>query len=81
MIVRVFGMINEFSLYIVLVVTRWYRAPEIILSEPYNSAVDVWSVGCIFAELLNMIAENVSHYRLRRPIFPGQRWHSITRLF
>jgi mitogen-activated protein kinase 1/3 len=37
------------------VVTRWYRAPEVILSQPYNASVDVWSVGCIFAELLGMI--------------------------
>lgn len=38
------------------VVTRWYRAPELILlQENYTEAIDVWSVGCIFAELLNMI--------------------------
>ena len=29
------------------VVTRWYRAPELILQNPYNDAIDVWSVGCI----------------------------------
>ena len=35
------------------VVTRWYRAPEIILIEKeYGPAADIWSVGCIFAELL-----------------------------
>lgn len=35
------------------VATRWYRAPEIMLSfQNYNQAIDVWSVGCIFAELL-----------------------------
>lgn len=44
------------------VVTRWYRAPELLLScEEYTSAIDVWSVGCIFAELLG-----------RKPIFPGK---------
>lgn len=33
--------------------TRWYRAPELLFgSEYYTAAVDVWSVGCIFAELL-----------------------------
>ena len=32
--------------------TRWYRAPEIIMRLPYDSAVDVWSAGCILAELL-----------------------------
>jgi mitogen-activated protein kinase 1/3 len=55
------------------VITRWYRAPEVILCEPYDAAVDVWSVGCIFAELLGMIRENVSNFRFRRPIFPGER--------
>ena len=41
------------------VVTRWYRAPEIILLEKdYGPAIDIWAVGCIFAELLGMMAEN-----------------------
>lgn len=36
------------------VATRWYRAPEIVLgSNKYSKAVDVWSVGCILAELIN----------------------------
>jgi len=35
------------------VVTRWYRAPELLLGDSaYTSKIDVWSVGCIFAELL-----------------------------
>ena len=35
------------------VFTRWYRAPELLFgSKHYGSAVDVWAVGCIFAELL-----------------------------
>ena len=43
------------------VVTRWYRAPEIMLScQEYTYAIDVWSVGCILAELLG-----------RKPLFPG----------
>lgn len=38
------------------VVTRWYRAPEIILLEKdYGPAIDIWSVACIFAELLAMM--------------------------
>eukprot|EP00931_Biecheleriopsis_adriatica_P050667 TRINITY_DN29355_c0_g2_i1.p1 TRINITY_DN29355_c0_g2~~TRINITY_DN29355_c0_g2_i1.p1 ORF type:complete len:519 (+),score=90.81 TRINITY_DN29355_c0_g2_i1:70-1626(+) len=38
------------------VVTRWYRAPELILlQEAYTTAIDMWSVGCIFAELLGML--------------------------
>lgn len=36
-----------------LVVTLWYRAPELLLgAERYGTAVDMWSVGCIFGELL-----------------------------
>ncbi|XP_047341655.1 cell division control protein 2 homolog A isoform X1 [Impatiens glandulifera] len=43
------------------VVTLWYRAPEILLgSRHYSTPVDVWSVGCIFAEMVN-----------RQPLFPG----------
>ncbi|XP_061386285.1 stress-activated protein kinase JNK-like [Musca vetustissima] len=34
------------------VVTRYYRAPEIILGLPYNENVDIWSVGCIMGELI-----------------------------
>ena len=44
------------------VATRWYRAPELLLSmREYNESVDVWSVGCIFAELIR-----------RRPFLPGK---------
>jgi serine/threonine protein kinase len=36
------------------VVTRWYRAPEICLTDPHYSYVsDVWSIGCVFAEILS----------------------------
>jgi mitogen-activated protein kinase 1/3 len=54
------------------VVTRWYRAPEIIFRDhDYSAAIDVWSVGCIFAELLSMQKSSVpSHYQ-REPLFPG----------
>mmetsp|Transcript_4366 Transcript_4366/g.6154 ORF Transcript_4366/g.6154 Transcript_4366/m.6154 type:complete len:144 (-) Transcript_4366:836-1267(-) len=50
------------------VVTRWYRAPEIILSQPYSAAVDMWSIGCIFAELLGMMRENCADHRKRRSL-------------
>lgn len=44
------------------VVTRWYRAPEVMLArQEYTKAIDIWSVGCIFAELL-----------ARKPLFPGE---------
>ena len=51
------------------VVTRWYRAPELILlQEYYNAAIDMWSVGCIFAELLQTLEPN----RRPQPLFPGK---------
>uniref|UniRef100_A0A165ZQU2 cyclin-dependent kinase n=1 Tax=Daucus carota subsp. sativus TaxID=79200 RepID=A0A165ZQU2_DAUCS len=47
--------------YTQLVVTLWYRAPELLLgAKRYSAAVDMWSVGCIMAELL-----------LNRPLFNG----------
>ena len=55
------------------VVTRWYRAPEIILLEKdYGPAIDIWSIGCIFAELLDMMKENSPTYMDRKPLFPGK---------
>ncbi|XP_062116019.1 cyclin-dependent kinase G-2-like isoform X2 [Humulus lupulus] len=39
--------------YTALVVTLWYRAPEILLgTKEYSTAIDMWSVGCIMAELV-----------------------------
>lgn len=43
-----------------VVVTLWYRAPEVLLGEAYNSSVDIWSAGCIIAEMFQ-----------RRVLFPG----------
>ena len=44
------------------VVTRWYRAPELLLGlDQYTKSIDMWSVGCIFAELMG-----------RKAIFPGK---------
>jgi serine/threonine protein kinase len=52
------------------VVTRWYRAPEIMLAcQEYTKAIDIWSVGCIFAELL-----------ARSPLFPGEDYIAQLRL-
>ncbi len=51
------------------VVTRWYRAPEVILlSERYTTAIDMWSVGCILSELLSMQTRATN----RRALFPGR---------
>ncbi|XP_012538892.1 cyclin-dependent kinase 4 [Monomorium pharaonis] len=43
-----------------VVVTQWYRAPEVLLGCSYATPVDVWSVGCILAELCKL-----------EPLFPG----------
>jgi mitogen-activated protein kinase 1/3 len=54
------------------VVTRWYRAPEVILMlDIYTTAIDIWSVGCIFAELLSMMKANFATVFDRQPLFPG----------
>lgn len=54
------------------VVTRWYRAPELILLEKdYGPAIDIWSAGCIFGELLSMMKEHAPTYLDRKPLFPG----------
>ena len=43
------------------VVTLWYRAPEVLLgASRYSCPIDIWSIGCIFAELAN-----------KRPLFRG----------
>ncbi|KAJ6604923.1 kinase-like domain-containing protein [Mycena sp. CBHHK59/15] len=50
------GLMTEY------VATRWYRAPEIMLSfKMYTKAIDIWAVGCILAELLSGV-----------PLFPGR---------
>lgn len=55
------------------VVTRWYRAPELILLEKdYGQAIDMWSVGCIFAEMLGMMKQSAATYLDRKPLFPGK---------
>lgn len=53
-----FGLARAFGIpvrsYTHEVVTLWYRAPDVLMgSRNYSTSVDIWSVGCIFAELLN----------------------------
>ena len=62
--------------------SRWYRAPEVILAlDSYNYKIDVWSVGCIFAELLSMMQSNFSHFTEREPLFPGESCHLLSPMF
>ncbi|CAF1089601.1 unnamed protein product [Rotaria sordida] len=52
------GVLTEY------VATRWYRAPEIMLNaRVYNKPIDVWSVGCILAEMID-----------GKPLFPGKHY-------
>lgn len=61
------------------VVTRWYRSPEIILLErDYGPPIDIWSVGCIFAELLTMLKENAKSQFERKPLFPGTSCYPLS---
>ncbi|CCC68640.1 hypothetical protein NCAS_0B05560 [Naumovozyma castellii] len=54
------------------VATRWYRAPEVMLTAArYSKAMDIWSCGCILAELF-----------MKRPIFPGKDYrHQLMLIF
>ncbi|CAM9937830.1 unnamed protein product, partial [Bubo scandiacus] len=58
-----FGLARIYSCQMALtpvVVTLWYRAPEVLLQSTYATPVDMWSVGCIFAEMFR-----------RKPLFCG----------
>jgi len=61
-----FGLARSFGIpvrsYTHEVVTLWYRSPEVLLgSRHYSTPIDLWSVGCIFAEIAS-----------GRPLFPGR---------
>ena len=54
------------------VVTRWYRAPELILLERnYDASIYMWSLGCISGELQCMLKDNAACFVDRTPLFPG----------
>src|SRR5690606_4234317 len=60
-----FGLARAFGVpvrtYTHEVITLWYRPPEILLGgKQYSTPVDIWSIGCIFAEMLS-----------GEPLFPG----------
>ena len=61
-----FGLARAFGIpvrcYSSEVVTLWYRPPDVLFgAKIYNTSIDVWSAGCIFAEMANS----------GRPLFPG----------
>lgn len=54
-----------------VVVTLWYRAPEILLGQAYNSSVDIWSAACIIFEMFQ-----------KMPLFPGtSEGNQLERIF
>ncbi|EJW88763.1 CMGC/CDK/CDK4 protein kinase [Wuchereria bancrofti] len=58
-----FGLARYYSMqssFTTLVVTLWYRSPEVLLQCSYNCGVDIWAAGCIIAELYS-----------RQPLFPA----------
>ncbi len=64
------GIKEENVLLTEYVVTRYYRAPEVMLSSHhYSKKIDVWSVGCAFAELLS-----------KKYLFPGENYISQIKL-
>ncbi|XP_055677348.1 cyclin-dependent kinase 2 [Lutzomyia longipalpis] len=71
-----FGLARCFNIpmgsYTHEVVTLWYRAPEILLGTKfYSTSVDIWSLGCIFAEMIT-----------KRPLFPGDsEIHQLYKIF
>lgn len=53
---------NASAVYTDYVSTRWYRSPELLVGDAnYNKTVDVWAIGCIYAEMFNGM-----------PLFPGE---------
>ena len=71
-----FGLARAFGIpvrsYTHEVVTLWYRAPDVLMgSRRYSTPVDIWSIGCIFAEMSN-----------GRPLFPGtSETHQLQLIF
>lgn len=72
------------------VVTLWYRAPELLLgASRYSAAIDVWSVGCIFAEMAtglplfpgrSDIDQLIKIFQRRGTPNPNTNWHGADRL-
>ncbi|CAG8534319.1 2894_t:CDS:10 [Acaulospora morrowiae] len=57
------------------VATRWYRAPEIMLSfQSYTKAIDLWSVGCILAELLDVVVRQLLRFTVNNCFLDEQNF-------
>ena len=62
-------ILNQDYLLTQYVVTRWYRAPELVFSRNYSEKIDIWSIGCILSELV-----------LRKPLFPSKNCSEALKL-
>lgn len=62
------------------VVSRWYRAPEVILLQPkYDQAIDIWSTGCILFEMLSASTCFTTDSKAERAIlFKGQDCYPLS---
>ncbi|XP_017548207.1 cyclin-dependent kinase 4 [Pygocentrus nattereri] len=69
-----FGLARIYSCHMALtpvVVTLWYRSPEVLLQSTYATPVDIWSTGCVFAEMFR-----------RKPLFCGEsEVDQLTKIF
>merc|ERR1711971_316412 len=71
-----FGLARHYGepdrIYTRNVITLWYRAPELLMGQRrYTTAVDIWSIGCVFAEIF-----------LRKPLFSGgSELHQLTLIY
>lgn len=52
------------------VVTRWYRAPELLMKKSYNERIDIWSLGCILDEMVS-----------GEPLFKSERGYELSTIF
>ena len=60
-------------------VARWYRPPEIILTFPiYSEKIDVWSIGCIMAELIYVWSAKNSKTGNDRYLFKGSSCYPLS---
>jgi len=48
------------------------------MNQMYGFSIDMWSIGCIFAELLSMMETNFESWTDRRPLFPGTSCYPLS---
>jgi serine/threonine protein kinase len=64
------------------VISRWYRPPEVVLCDQnYNQSCDVWSLGCVLAEMLNCTEKQLEKRKnnfKKRIMFRGESCYPIS---